>query len=102
MLARVIRFLIGVPLVFLLLGFVMLNRQDTSIVYSPMHEPLTAPIMWIGMLFLCVGFLSGVILLWAEYGSVRQKSRAMAKQVKQLEKQLANSMLSKPMTNKEE
>ena len=95
MLARFVRFLIGLPLLAALIGFIMLNRGDTRLVYSPFHDAVTLPVMWLGLLFLCIGFISGVILLWAEYGSVRRSNRELKREVKTLEKQLSASMLPK-------
>lgn len=100
MLARLIRFLVCLPILVILIGFILLNRGDMDLVISPFHDLITLPIMSVGVVFFGIGFLAGLILLWLDYGEVRKTSRDLKKQVKTLEKQLAASREAHPQEDK--
>lgn len=103
MLSRLLKFLIGLPLTLILLGFVVLNRQDVMLHISPLHDPVTLPIMWVGLLCVCFGFVAGAVLVWAEGGATRRQNRQLTKQVKQLQKQLsAKTSLPQVTNNKDD
>lgn len=83
-----IRNIIGFTIAIALIAFAVSNRQDTTLIYSPVHDALTVPLYLITLLFLGLGFVLGAFMVWVNGGSVRKSRRHQKKQIKALEKEL--------------
>ncbi len=83
-----IRTFIGFLIAITLIAFAVTNRQTTTLVYSPLHEPLELPLYMVTLLFMAVGFFLGVMVLWINSGKTRSVKRQQRKTIKELEKEL--------------
>jgi uncharacterized integral membrane protein len=76
---RVLQYLLKFIAVVIIVGFVVLNRHEVEILYSPVSNVLTMPFWLLGLLLFSFGFVTGVLLLWLD--SYRYKKEL--KQTKQ-------------------
>lgn len=83
-----IRSLIGLTIAAFAIGFAIANRQDVSVIYSPIHDPLTLPLYLIVLSLTAIGFILGGAFVWLSMGSLRQTKRQQKKLIKSLEKEL--------------
>lgn len=83
-----IRNIIGGLIAIALIAFAVTNRQTTSLVYSPLHEPLELPLYLITLLFMGLGFTLGAVIVWINLGKTRKTQRQQSKSIKALEKEV--------------
>lgn len=83
-----IRTFIGFLIAISLIAFAITNRQTTTLVYSPLHEPLELPVYMITLLFMGAGFFLGIMMLWINTGRTRKIKREQRQAIKNLEKEL--------------
>ena len=84
MLRSLLRLIVTIPVIVLLLGFMILNRYEVQLTYSPLHDPINMPIMVIALACVIVGFLAGAWLVWVDGGRNRKEISKLKKQVKKL------------------
>ncbi len=82
------RTIFGFIIAVLLIGFAVSNRQGTTLVYSPIHDPLEVPLYLIALIFLASGFILGAVVVWMNSAGVRKVKRQQRKTIKALEKEL--------------
>lgn len=80
--ARVFKYLLKIPTLILIVAFVVLNRQETSLYISPLTDPLILPLWLLGMILFAVGFLVGALLLWLNHWPDRKELKATKKDLK--------------------
>ena len=83
-----IRTFIGFLIAITLIAFAVTNRQTTTLVYSPLHDPLELPLYMVTLLFMAAGFVLGVFILWINTSKTRKTKREQMKAIKALEKEL--------------
>lgn len=84
-----LRAIIGFATAVFLTAFAVMNRQDVSIVWSPLNEPLTMPLYMIVLGLGAFGFILGALSVWVADGKLRRTGRRQRKAIKKLEKELA-------------
>ena len=85
-----IKNIFGIIFAIALVAFAISNRQDTTLIYSPVHEAMTVPLYFITLIFLGAGFLLGAATVWLNSGHIRKTKRQQKRQIKALEKELEN------------
>ena len=93
-----IRNIFGILIAAIVIAFAVSNRQDTTLIYSPVHEPLEVPLYLITLLFLAIGFMFGGFVVWLNSAPTRRVKRQQRKHIVELEKEL-QSAKSKPANN---
>lgn len=83
-----LRAIFGFIIAILLIGFAVANRQATTLVYSPVHEPLEIPLYLITLIFMAIGFILGGLAVWINSAPTRKVKRQQRKTIKELEKEL--------------
>ncbi len=83
-----IRWIIGFLIAVIVTAFVVSNRHEAALYFSPLHPPLEFPLYVIGLGLLAFGFLLGSFTVWINSASVRQTRRKQSKHIKTLEKEL--------------
>lgn len=91
-----IRSIIGFFLILALSGFAILNRDVTTLAWSPMHDPYELPLYVVILASLAAGFLIGSFTTWAGSAKTRKTKRAQKKQIKALEKELVKAEKTTP------
>lgn len=86
---RVLRYLLKFVSVILIVAFVVLNRQETTLYISPLSEPLTLPLWLMGLVIFTFGFIVGAVLLWLNSWPIRKDLRQTKKKLAQAEKDSA-------------
>jgi uncharacterized integral membrane protein len=71
--------------------FAVFNRTRVDVVWTPLEEPLSLPLYAVGLGALTLGFMAGGLCVWVNTGSVRREKRRQKKDIKRLEKALAES-----------
>ena len=82
------RTIFGFIIAVLLIGFAVSNRQATTLIYSPIHDPLEVPLYLIALIFLATGFILGGLIVWTNSAPTRKVKRQQRKTIKALEKEL--------------
>jgi uncharacterized integral membrane protein len=91
--------ILTLPFLAATLIFALYNNESVSVTYSPFRDPLSLPV-YVPVLFaIGFGFLFGAIMTWAAMGRLRAKTRAQAKHIKLLEKQLQDVKSPAPVTH---
>lgn len=91
----ILRAVWGFVLAVALMGFAVSNRQDATLVFSPVHEPLQIPLYIIALLFMAAGFILGAVTMWFNGAKSRKLKRQQRKTIKTLEKELAGAKKAK-------
>lgn len=91
-----IRTFIGFLIAVTLIAFAVTNRQSTTLIYSPFHEPLELPLYMVTLIFMAAGFFLGVMMLWINMGKSRKVKREQRQTIKQLEKELETQKAKDP------
>ena len=95
-----IRAIIGSFIAIVTVGFAVLNRQDVSVIWSPLHEALSLPLFAICLGIGAFGFLFGALTMWFNGGHIRREKRRQRKEIKSLEKELNELRIEEPSTVK--
>ena len=69
---------------------VVMNRNDVTLYWSPLHEPLQLPCYLILLFFAAIGFVFGSFIVWVNYAPLRREKRRQKKELIVLEKQIKN------------
>lgn len=69
--------------------FAMANPDETALIFSPLHDPVSVPVYIVGLGGLGIGFIFGCLVVWLNSISLYFDKRAGKKEIKKLEKRLA-------------
>jgi len=88
-LRRIVSLVIIVPLVVILLGFAVANRQIVSVSFDPFDQAhpayaLTLPLFAIVFVLLVLGVLIGGVAAWLKQSHWRRAARQLDREVRQL------------------
>jgi len=83
-----IKWLIALPFIIGAVAFAIANPEPVSIIWSPLHDPVTLPLYAVALAFLGGGFFLGALMTWFGMGKVRAERRGYKKEVKALEKEI--------------
>lgn len=83
---KVFKYLLKIPAVIFIVGFVVLNQQDTSLYISPLMDPLILPLWIMGLVLFGVGFSVGALLLWLNSWPIRKDLKTTKKKLIEAEK----------------
>ena len=87
--AFLLRFLTFMAVAATAIFFAVMNRQDALVSWSPFHEAVSLPVFFIGLGGMGIGFLIGCVYTWINHHKVRRERRQYKKEIKTLEKELA-------------
>ena len=93
-----LRTFLGFLIAIALTAFAVFNRQDISLIYSPIHDPLELPLYLLTLCFFAGGLLLGSLMTWFGGGKTRKKSRDQRREIKTLEKELDKEKKEKDKT----
>lgn len=82
---NVFKYILKIPTLIFIIGFVVLNRQETTLYISPIADPLVLPLWIMGLVLFGIGFIAGALLLWLNSWPVRKELRAAKKDLKKSE-----------------
>jgi len=80
---KIFKYLLKIPSVIFIIAFVVLNRQEATLYYSPLAEPITLPLWIMGLFLFAGGFAIGAVLLWLNSWPIRKELRQTKKELKQ-------------------
>lgn len=84
----ILKWIVGVPLVVLAIAFAVANGEHVTFTYSPIHAPINWPLYALVLCALVLGFVIGSFMTWAAGYQGRADKRALARQNKELQKEL--------------
>lgn len=87
---KIFKYLLKVPTLIFVVAFVVLNRQETTLYFSPISDPITLPLWIMGLILFGVGFTTGALLLWLNSFPTRKELRTTQKKLKTTEQDLEN------------
>lgn len=82
------RWIAGFVMAVLVSAFAVMNREDVSFVWSPVHDPVQVPMYLVVLGALVAGFLFGGFVVWVSGSKVRREKRLQKKEIKNLEKHI--------------
>ena len=85
---RIIQWAISLIFALILAGFAIYNREITTLIWSPLHDPLNLPLHILTLSFMIAGFLIGGFLVWLNTAPIRKERKQLKKRLTSLEKQL--------------
>lgn len=85
---RVFKYLLKIPAIIFIVGFVVLNQQDTTLYISPLMAPLEFPLWVMGLILFGVGFSVGALLLWLNSWPIRKDLKTTKKKLAEAESDL--------------
>lgn len=85
---RVFKYLLKIPAIIFIVGFVVLNRQEAELYLSPLNDPITLPLWIMGLVLFGVGFMVGALLLWLNSWPVRKELKSTKKKLTDAEQDL--------------
>ncbi|MEZ5919351.1 MAG: LapA family protein [Alphaproteobacteria bacterium] len=86
-----LRWIAGFLLILCAGTFAVFNRTRVDVIWNPVEEPFSLPLYAVGLGALALGFLAGGVCVWVNMGSLRREKRRQKKDIKRLEKALAES-----------
>lgn len=87
------RWITGFLIIILFAGFAAFNRQEVTLYYSPVHDPLNWPLYVLVLGFAATGFIIGALVVWISDGKIRREKRLQKKQIKKLENELQKTQI---------
>ncbi len=85
---KVFKYLLKIPAIIFIVGFVVLNQQDTELRISVFTDPIILPLWILGLVLFGVGFSVGALLLWLNSWPVRKELKTTKKKLAEAEKDL--------------
>ena len=79
---KVFKYLLKIPALIFIVAFVVLNRQETTLYFSPLTDPLILPLWLLGVVLFAIGFSVGALLLWLNNWPVHKELRQTKKDLK--------------------
>ncbi len=91
---RVLRWLIGLPILIIVMGFAVANRKWTELSLDPFHETTPAfavelPLWILLFIGIFIGVFVGWFFCWLAQGKYRRLARERAKTITKLNNELA-------------
>lgn len=83
-----IRWILGFAIAILFAGFAAMNRQNVTLYFTPVHDPIEWPLFAIVLGFSALGFLIGAMVVWMNDGKLRREKRLQKRQIKKLKAEL--------------
>ncbi len=87
---KIFKYLLKIPTLILVVAFVVLNRQETTLYISPLTDPVVLPLWIMGLIIFAVGFTVGALLLWLNSWPTYKELKKTKKDLKQAELDLEN------------
>ena len=87
---KVFKYLVKIPAIIFIVGFVVLNQQDTQLRLSPLNDPIELPMWIMGLALFSVGFTVGALLLWLNSWPIRKELKITKKKLAEAEKDLGD------------
>lgn len=84
----ILRWILALPVIVICVFLAVSNRDDITIAYSPLHDPISLPLYFFALCILALGFLAGSLLTWLSTGNVRKERRRYKKELKLAQKEL--------------
>lgn len=94
---KIFKYLLKIPALIFIVAFVVLNRQETTLFFSPLASPITLPLWLLGIVLFAIGFIVGATLLWLNHWPVRSELRQTKKDLKAIEHD--HDRMSQTITN---
>ena len=91
-----LRWIAGFVIASALIAFALLNRQDITLTFSPLHPPVDIPLYAIIFCAVFTGFLIGAGTVWFGAAPLRRERRRQRKQIRALEETLKDTAAIKP------
>ena len=79
---KIFKYLLKIPAIIFIVGFVVLNQQDTTLYISPLTSPLILPLWIMGLVLFGIGFTVGALLLWLNSWPIRKELKQTKKDLK--------------------
>ena len=95
---RVLRWLIGLPILIIVMGFAVANRKWTQLSLDPFHEAVPTvsvelPLWLLLFVGIFIGVLVGWFFCWLAQGKYRRLARERARTISKLNSELAVAKL---------
>ena len=84
---KVFKYILKIPTIIFVVAFVVLNRQEATLYFSPIASPLILPLWLLGLVLFAIGFAVGALLLWLNSWPVYKELRQTKKDLKTMEKE---------------
>lgn len=84
MLTRLVRAVLSLIVTVAMVVFAVANRGDVTVIWSPGHDPLVAPLFAVALGFMIAGFIVGAILVWLNNTGRRQNYRRQKREIRRL------------------
>jgi uncharacterized integral membrane protein len=82
---KIFKYLLKIPTLIFVVAFVVLNRQETTLYFSPISDPIILPLWIMGLVLFGLGFIVGALLLWLNSWPTYKELRQTKKDLKQAE-----------------
>jgi uncharacterized membrane protein YciS (DUF1049 family) len=82
---KIFKYLLKIPALIFIIAFVVLNRQETTLFFSPLASPLTLSLWLLGLVLFAFGFIVGALLVWLNTWPIRKELRQTKKYLKSAE-----------------
>ncbi len=96
---RILRWLIGLPIFIVVIGFAIANRRWTQLSLDPFNQATPAvslelPLWLLFFVGAFIGILVGWVSCWVAQGKHRKLSRERAREIAKLQNEMATAKLS--------
>lgn len=85
---KVFKYLLKIPAIIFIVGFVVLNQQDTELKVSVFTDPIILPLWILGLILFGIGFAVGALLLWLNSWPVRKELKSTKKRLAEAEQDI--------------
>ncbi|MGH6969372.1 MAG: lipopolysaccharide assembly protein LapA domain-containing protein [Stellaceae bacterium] len=96
---KLFHWLVTAPLALVLVVFAVSNRARVSVTLWPFPFEIETWLFLVILLSLLVGLLVGILLAWFTGGAPRRESRARAKRIAALEREIEGLRATRPATS---
>jgi uncharacterized integral membrane protein len=86
-----VRFFLSILVTLTVILFSIANRENISVVFSPVHPPFEMPLFLLALGGGLLGFIVGGALVWLNASEQRKEKKKNYKKLKSLEKKLEDS-----------
>jgi uncharacterized integral membrane protein len=86
---RLIHWVVTIPAAAVLAVFAISNRESATVAFWPLPARLEAPLYFVVLVALLVGFLVGELVAWINGGRARRLAREHQRRIEALERELA-------------
>jgi uncharacterized integral membrane protein len=92
-LQRILRWIIGLPIALVVIGFAIVNRQNVTLSLGPL-QPLSLPLWLLFFVGIFVGVIVGWFTCWLAQGKHRKRARDAQAEISRLQQE-RESLLQK-------